>query len=67
MLVYLATSRSGTKSDRLKSLIAQNGDRVTLKILDTDRYGRKVAKVFAGSRFLQAEQVKGGMAYVYDR
>lgn len=53
--------------DYLKSLIAQNGDRVTLKIVDTDRYGRKVAEVFAGSKFLQAEQVKGGMAYVYER
>ncbi|WP_052672463.1 thermonuclease family protein [Aliterella atlantica] len=53
--------------DYLKSLIAQNGDLVALKIVDTDRYGRKVAEVFAGSKFLQAEQVKGGMAYVYDR
>lgn len=53
--------------DYLKSLIAQNGDRVTLKIVDTDRYGRKVAEVFAGSKFLQAEQVKSGMAYVYER
>lgn len=52
--------------DYLKSLIAQNGDCVTLKIVDTDRYGRKVAEVLAGSKFLQAEQVKGGMAYVYD-
>jgi len=53
--------------DFLKSLIAQNGDRVTLKIVDTDRYGRKVAEVFAGSKFLQAEQVKSGMAYVYEQ
>ena len=53
--------------DFLKSLIAQNRDRVTLKIVDTDRYGRKVAEVFAGSKFLQAEQVKSGMVYVYDR
>lgn len=53
--------------DYLKSLIIQNGSRVTLKIVDTDRYGRKVAEVFAGSKFLQAEQAKGGMAYVYDR
>lgn len=53
--------------DYLKSLIVQNGDRVALKIVDTDRYGRKVAEVFAGSKFLQAEQVKGGMAYVYEQ
>lgn len=53
--------------DFLKSLIVQNGDRVTLKIVDTDRYGRKVAEVFSGGKFLQSEQVKGGMAYVYDR
>ena len=42
------------------------GDRVTLKIVDTDHYVRKVAEVFAGTKFLQTEQAKGGMAYVYD-
>ena len=51
--------------DYLKSLSQQNGDRVTLKIVDTDRYGRKVALVFAGGKLLQAEQIKSGiMAYV---
>lgn len=53
--------------DYLKSLIQQNGDRVTLKIVDTDRYGRRVAEVFAGGKLVQAEQVRSGMAYVYER
>ncbi|WP_009630074.1 thermonuclease family protein [Synechocystis sp. PCC 7509] len=53
--------------DYLKSLIAQNGNRVTLKIVDTDRYRRKIAEVFSGGKFLQAEQVKGGMACVYEQ
>lgn len=63
----LAQPLGNESRDYLKSLIAQNGDRVTLKIVDTDRYGRKVAEVFAEGKFLQAEQVKSGMAYVYDR
>jgi endonuclease YncB( thermonuclease family) len=59
---------SGKESrDHLKSIIEQNGDRVTLRIVDTDRYGRKIAEVFAGGKFLQAEQVQSGMAYVYEK
>jgi endonuclease YncB( thermonuclease family) len=53
--------------DHLKSLIDQNGDRVALKIVDTDRYGRRVALVFAGAKLLQTEQVNSGMAYVYEK
>jgi len=51
--------------DHLKSLVEQN--RVTLKIVDTDRYGRRVAEVFVGGKLVQAEQVKSGMAYIYER
>lgn len=53
--------------DHLKSIIQQNDDRVTLKIVDTDRYGRRVAEVFAGGKLLQTEQVRSGMAYVYEK
>lgn len=53
--------------DYLKSIIQHNGDRVTLKVVDTDRYGRRVAEVFAGGKFLQAEQVKSGMAYLHEK
>jgi endonuclease YncB( thermonuclease family) len=51
--------------DYLKSLVEQN--RVTLKIVDTDRYGRRVAEVFVGGKLVQAEQVRSGMAYIYER
>lgn len=53
--------------DNLRSLIAQTGDRVSLKIVDTDRYGRRIAEVFAGGKLLQSEQTSSGMAYVYER
>jgi endonuclease YncB( thermonuclease family) len=53
--------------DNLRSLIAQAGDRVSLKIIDTDRYGRRIAEVFAGGKLLQSEQTSSGMAYVYER
>lgn len=53
--------------DTLKGLIAQAGDRVSLKVVDTDRYGRKVAEVFTGGKLVQLEQVKAGMVYVYSK
>jgi len=43
------------------------GTHITLKIVDADRYGTKVAEVFAGGKFLQAEQVRSGIAYIYAR
>lgn len=43
------------------------GAHITLKIVDAERYGTKVAEVFAGGKFLQAEQVRSGMAYIYER
>jgi endonuclease YncB( thermonuclease family) len=53
--------------DFLKNLIARGGDRVTLNIVDTDRYGRQVAEVFANGQLVQAQQVQQGMAYVYQK
>ncbi len=55
--------------NHLKRLIEEAGDRVTLKILDTDRYGRKVAEVYTTrpQRLLQEAQIQAGMAYVYHR
>ncbi|NJK28794.1 MAG: thermonuclease family protein [Acaryochloris sp. SU_5_25] len=53
--------------DFLKNLIAQGGDRVMLNIVDTDRYGRQVAEVFANGQLVQAQQVQQGMAYVYQK
>lgn len=56
----------------LQRLINQAGDRVLLSVVDTDRYGRKVAEVFTvlgdgQEQFLQEEQLKAGMSYVYER
>lgn len=38
-----------------------------LKALDTDRYGRTVARVYCDGIDANAEQVRRGMAWVYDR
>jgi endonuclease YncB( thermonuclease family) len=58
----------GYKSrDNLRSLIAQNNNRVRLQIVETDRYGRKVALIYANGKLLNLQQVTDGMAYVYKR
>jgi len=51
--------------DHLRQLIGGNQQRVLLKVSGQDRYGRTVAEVFAQGRFLQAEQVRAGLAYLY--
>ncbi|AFZ02449.1 thermonuclease family protein [Calothrix sp. PCC 6303] len=51
---------------RLKSLIQKNSDRVTLKITDSDRYGRKVAEVrLKDGTFAQEVLIREGLAKVY--
>jgi endonuclease YncB( thermonuclease family) len=51
---------------RLKSLIEKNSDRVTLKITDSDRYGRKVAEVrLKDGTFVQQVLISEGLAKVY--
>lgn len=54
----------------LQQLINQAGGEVQLSIIESDRYGRKVAEVFTvlgdgKERFLQEEQLKSGLAYHY--
>lgn len=56
----------------LQRLINQAGGRVLLSVVDTDRYGRRVAEVFTvlgngEEKLLQEEQLKSGLAYVYER
>ncbi|HLP87683.1 MAG TPA: PhnD/SsuA/transferrin family substrate-binding protein [Nostocaceae cyanobacterium] len=52
--------------ERLKSLINQNGNQVNLNIVDTDRYGRKIAEVrLPDGTFVQQTLVKEGLAMVY--
>lgn len=41
--------------------------RVRVVVEDTDRYGRSVGHVFAGGRNVNAEMVRRGAAWVYDR
>jgi endonuclease YncB( thermonuclease family) len=42
------------------------GQQVVLVPLDTDRYGRTVADVWVGSRYVNRELVKNGSAWFYD-
>lgn len=53
--------------DNLQRLIDKAGNRVNLEILNTDRYGRKIAEVYTThpQQLLQEAQIKSGLAYVY--
>jgi endonuclease YncB( thermonuclease family) len=51
----------------LQRLIDEAGKIVQLEVIESDRYGRQVAEVFAVGKFLQEEQVKAGLAYHYAR
>ncbi|MGL5922408.1 thermonuclease family protein [Chroococcidiopsis sp.] len=51
----------------LQRLIDEANGQVQLSFIESDRYGRQVAEVFAGNKFLQEEQVKAGFAYHYAR
>lgn len=42
-----------------------NQREVTVKVRNTDRYGRIVGEVYVGSLYVNAEQVKAGNAWVY--
>jgi micrococcal nuclease len=53
--------------DNLLKLISQSGDRVRLQIVDTDRYGRKVALIYANGKLINSQQVTDGMAYAYKK
>ncbi|HEY9873836.1 MAG TPA: thermonuclease family protein [Candidatus Obscuribacterales bacterium] len=51
---------------RLTQLLKQSGNQVTLKITDTDRYGRKVAEVrLTNGTLVQQVLVREGLAMVY--
>jgi endonuclease YncB( thermonuclease family) len=49
--------------DALASLVF--GRQAAVEILDTDRYGRKICKLFVGAVDVNREQVASGMAWVY--
>ncbi|MCX7597077.1 MAG: thermonuclease family protein [Fischerella sp.] len=51
---------------RVQELVRQAGDRVTLTITDSDRYGRKVAEVrLRNGTFIQEVLAREGLALVY--
>lgn len=51
---------------RVKQLVEQGGDRVTLTITDSDRYGRKVSEVrLRDGTFIQEVLTREGLALVY--
>lgn len=52
--------------ERVQELVQQGGDRVTLNITDSDRYGRKIAEVrLKNGTFVQQVLLQEGLAKVY--
>jgi micrococcal nuclease len=52
--------------ERVQQLVQQGGDRVTLNITDSDRYGRKIAEVrLQNGTFVQQILLQEGLAKVY--
>ena len=51
-------------ADRLRQLLPPN-QQVTLRVADTDRYGRSVAKVYKGDLPINLALVQEGQAVVY--
>lgn len=51
----------------LRSLLNQGGNKVKLRIVDTDRYGRSVAEVWNSKGLVQSQQTAAGWAYAYDQ
>lgn len=50
-----------------RSLIAKSGNKVSIKIVDTDRYGRSVAEVWVLDELLQSVMAGEGMVYSFAR
>lgn len=50
--------------DYLRSLIPSGAD-IRLRLMDTDRYGRRVAEIYKGDTNINLEMVKAGQAAVY--
>jgi endonuclease YncB( thermonuclease family) len=54
--------------DYLRSLVAFSQGKVYITPIESDRYGRTVAELFdTNGNFLNAEMVKAGLAYHYQR
>ncbi len=51
--------------DNLRKLIGEQ--EIRLQVVDVDQYGRRVAKVYVGETYVNLEQLKAGMAWLYER
>jgi micrococcal nuclease len=53
--------------DHLRSLLNRANNQVSINAVDTDRFGRIVAEVYANGQLVQLQQVQAGMVWAYDR
>ena len=49
--------------DYLRSLLSQAGNRLRVKVVDRDRYGRTVAELYTDAGLVQLQQVKAGWVW----
>ncbi len=55
---------SGQSRKMLEKLT--RGKKIRLEVVDTDKYGRYVAKVYVGKTYVNLEMLKAGLAWHYD-
>jgi endonuclease YncB( thermonuclease family) len=55
----------GSQSTQRLSQIVGNGSNLRVQSVDTDRYGRTIAKFYVGDLYVQEQLVKDGLAWVY--
>ena len=61
----MAQGPYGEQSRALLTSLAPVGSDVTLKVVDTDRYGRTVAEIIRGEQNLNLRMVRRGQAFAY--
>jgi len=61
----MAQSPYGEQSRALLTSLAPVGSNVTLKVVDTDRYGRTVAEILRGGQNVNLRMVRRGQAFAY--
>ena len=61
----MAQGPYGQQSRALLANLAPVGSDVTLKVVDTDRYGRTVAEISRGGQSLNLRMVRRGQAFAY--
>jgi micrococcal nuclease len=61
----MAQGPYGEQSRALLASLAPVGSDVTLKVVDTDRYGRTVAEIIRGGQNLNLRMVRRGQAFAY--